>query len=179
MTAWAWVPGEWGLAYWLGLAFQIPSVLSCMLALGVLVRAVALRAKPGRDARGALGQGAADRSYPVLSAWAAVYAGAGVLLGWILLFDTFALLPVAVYTWGFAPTAFMLVCALALLPWVVAGAGVWRASGAWQVGAAVALFGLSRWPSGNVWDAVLDPWLWLLLNVYALRAVTRSWGSRR
>ena len=104
--------------------------------------------------------------------------GAGVLLGWVLLFDTFALLPVPVYAWGFGPAAFLLVCALALLPLVAAGAGVWRASGAWQVAAAVALFGLSRWPSGNVWDAVLDPWLWLLLNGYALRAVARSWGSR-
>ena len=177
-AAWAWVPGEWGLAYWLGLAFQIPSVLSCVLAIGVLVRAFALRTMPGRDASGVMGPGAADRSYPDLSAWAAVYLGAGVLLGWILLFDTFALLPVPVYAWGFGSAAFLLVCALALLPWVVAGAGVWRASGAWQVAAAVALFGVSRWPSGNVWDAVLDPWLWLVLNAYALRAVARQWGSR-
>ena len=177
-AAWAWVPGEWGLAYWLGLAFQIPSVLSCVLALGVLVRTFALRTMPGHDASGVMGPGAADRSYPDLSAWAAVYVGAGVLLGWVLLFDTFALFPVPVYAWGFGPAAFLLVCALALLPWVMAGAGVWRASGAWQVAAAVALFGVSRWPSGNVWDAVLDPWLWLLLNGYALRAVARSWGSR-
>ena len=177
-AAWAWVPGEWGLAYWLGLAFQIPSVLSCVLAIGVLVRAFALRTMPGRDASGVMGPGAADRSYPDLSAWAAVYMGAGVLLGWVLLLDTFALLPVPVYAWGFGSAAFLLVCALALLPWVVAGAGVWRASGVWQVAVAVALFGVSRWPSGNVWDAVLDPWLWLLLNVYALRAVARSWGSR-
>ena len=178
-AAWAWVPGEWGLAYWLGLAFQIPSVLSCVLAIGVLVRAYALRARLVPEARGAMGHGVADGRQDGLRAWAAVYMGAGVLLGWVLLFDTFALLPVAVYAWGFGPAAFLLVCALALLPWVVAGAGVWRASGAWQVAAAVALFGVSRWPSGNVWDAVLDPWLWLLLNVYALRAVARSWGSRR
>ena len=178
-AAWAWVPGEWGLAYWLGLAFQIPSVLSCVLAIGVLVRAYALRARLVPEARGAMGHGVADGRQDGLRAWAAVYMGAGVLLGWVLLFDTFALLPVAVYAWGFGSAAFLLVCALALLPWVMAGAGVWRASGAWQVAAAVALFGVSRWPSGNVWDAVLDPWLWLLLNVYALRAVARSWGSRR
>ena len=178
-AAWAWVPGEWGLAYWLGLAFQIPSVLSCVLAIGVLVRAFARRTMPGRDASGVTGPGAADLSYEGLRAWAAVYVGAGMLLGWVLLLDTFALLPVPVYAWGFGPAAFLLVCALALLPWVAAGAAVWRASGAWQVAAAVALFGVSRWPSGNVWDAVLDPWLWLLLNVYALRAVARSWDSRR
>lgn len=178
VAAWAWAPGEWGLAYWLGLAFQTPSLLSCVLALGVVARAVALRTKPVREASGALGPGVADRPYEGIRAWAAVYVGAGVLLGWVLLFDTFALLPVAVYAWGFAPTAFVLVCALALLPWVVAGAGVWRASGAWQVAAAIAVFGLSRWPSGNVWDALLDPWLWLVLNGYALRALARQWGRR-
>ena len=177
-AAWAWVPGEWGLAYWLGLAFQIPSVLSCVLAIGVLVRAFALRARPVPEARGAMGHGVADGRQGGLRAWAAVYVGAGVLLGWILLLDTFALLPVPVYAWGFGSAAFLLVCALALLPWVVAGAGAWRASGVWQVGVAVALFALSRWPSGNVWDALLDPWLWLVLNGYALRAAVRSWGSR-
>jgi hypothetical protein len=178
VAAWAWVPGEWGLAYWLGLAFQIPSVLSCVLALGVFVRAFALRARPVLEARGALGHGVADGRQDGLRAWAAVYVGAGVLLGWILLLDTFALLPVPVYAWGFESAAFLLVCALALLPWVVAGAGAWRASGVWQVAAAIALFGLWRWPSGNVWDALLDPWLWLVLNGYALRAAARSWGSR-
>jgi hypothetical protein len=178
VAAWAWVPGEWGLAYWLGLAFQIPSVLSCVLALWVLARAYALRARPVPEARGALGHGVADGRQDGLRAWAAVYVGAGVLLGWILLFDTFALLPVPVYAWGFGSAAFLLVCALALLPWVMAGAGAWRASGVWQVGVAVALFGVSRWPSGNVWDAVLDPWLWLVLNVYALRTAVRSWRSR-
>jgi len=179
LAAWAWVPGEWGLAYWLGLAFQIPSVLSCVLALWVLARAFALRARPVPEARGAMGHGVADGRQDGLRAWAAVYVGAGVLLGWILLLDTFALLPVPVYAWGFGSAAFLLVCALALLPWVVAGAGAWRASGVWQVAAAIALFGLWRWPSGNVWDALLDPWLWLVLNGYALRAAARSWGSRR
>ena len=178
VAVWAWVPGEWGLAYWLGLAFQIPSVLSCVLALGVLARAYALRARPVPEARGAMGHGVADGRQDGLRAWAAVYVGAGVLLGWILLLDTFALLPVPVYAWGFESAAFLLVCGLVLLPWVVAGAGAWRASGVWQVGVAVALFGLWRWPSGNVWDALLDPWLWLVLNGYALRAAVRFRGSR-
>jgi hypothetical protein len=139
VAAWAWVPGEWGLAYWLGLAFQIPSVLSCVLALGVLVRAFALRARPVPEAPGAVGHGVSDGRQNGLGSWAAVYVGAGVLLGWILLLDTFALLPVPVYAWGFESGAFLLVCVLALLPWVVAGAGAWRASGVWQVAAANSL----------------------------------------
>jgi hypothetical protein len=162
LAAWAWVPGPWGLAYWLGLAFQIPSLLSCLLAVSVVQRAVV----GGTHAGGERGR------------WAAPYVGAGVLLGWILLLDTFALLPASVYAWGFGPGAFVVVCALALLPWVAAGPGVLRASGAWQVGLALVVFGLWRWPSGNVWDAVLDPCLWLVLNGMALRAASRRWRSR-
>ena len=168
LAAWSWVPGEWGLAYWLGLAFQIPSLLSCVLAIGVLMRAFVPRAGPG----------SADYRNEGPRAWAAVLLGAGVLLGWILLLDAFALFPMAVYAWGFAPTAFLVVCALALVPWVAAGASVWHASPVWQVGVAIAMFGLSRWPSGNVWDALLDPWLWLVLNALALRAVVRWWAGR-
>jgi hypothetical protein len=43
---------------------------------------------------------------------------------------------------------------------------------------ALVVFGLWRWPSGNVWDAVLDPCLWLVLNGMALRAASRRWRSR-
>jgi hypothetical protein len=164
LAAWAWVPGPWGLAYWLGLAFQMPSLVSCLLAVSVVQRAVAC--------------GAQDRASAERDPRAAMYVGAGVLLGWVLMLDTFALLPVSVYAWGFGAGAFMVVCALALLPWVVQGLSAWRASGVWQVGVALALFGLWRWPSGNVWDALLDPWLWLVLNGVALRAAARLWYLR-
>jgi len=174
VAAWAWLPGPWGLAYWLGLAFQIPSLLSCALALAVLQRAWWRHEK-----QGVMGLGFADRPHHNLRVWAEVYLGAGVLLGWILLFDTFALFPVSVYAWGFESAAFLLVFALTLLPWVVSGSGIWRVGSAWPAGFAAALFGLGRWPSGNVWDAMLDPWLWLLLNGYALRAAVGHWRSRR
>jgi hypothetical protein len=35
----------------------------------------------------------------------------------------------------------------------------------------VLLFVLLRLPTGNVWDAVLDPWLWLGLHWVLLRGV--------
>ena len=41
--------------------------------------------------------------------------------------------------------------------------------------AALLVFTLTRWPSGNVWDAVLDPWLWLLALGSVLR---RLWRHR-
>ena len=184
VAAWAWVPGVWGLAYWLGLAFQTPSLVAGLLALSVVARdarvvGILQRAWTLRLGSPAPGLALAARPRDGLCAWAAIYLGAGVVLGWVLLLDTLALLPVSVYAWGFQPGAFMLVCGLALLPWVLTGAVAWRARGVWQVCAAVALFGLWRWPSGNVWGAVLDPWLWLVLNGYALRAATRRWRNRQ
>ena len=28
------------------------------------------------------------------------------------------------------------------------------------------LFALTRWPTGNLWDALIDPWLWIALLVF-------------
>jgi hypothetical protein len=35
------------------------------------------------------------------------------------------------------------------------------------------LFAATRLPTGNVWDAILDPWLWLLLQLVLLRRLLR------
>jgi hypothetical protein len=35
----------------------------------------------------------------------------------------------------------------------------------------LAVFVLLRLPTGNLWDALLDPWLWVALHVLALRRV--------
>jgi hypothetical protein len=35
------------------------------------------------------------------------------------------------------------------------------------------VFGIWRLPTGNAWDAVLDPWLWLVLQGYLVRAAWR------
>lgn len=180
-AVWAWVPGTWGLVYWLHLAFQTPSLVTGLLALSVVARYAGVSGVLRRvwPVRGGLQQpdpAVAAESAHGFRTWSALYLGAGVVLGWVLSLDTIALLPGSVYAWGFQPSAFILVCGLASLPWVLAGAVAWRARGVWQLGAAVALFGLWRWPSGNVWDALLDPWLWFVLNGYALRAAARYCG---
>ncbi len=150
LAVWAWVPGDWGISYWLGLSFQIPSLVSGLLAITVLVQTPKQRSV---------------RASP----WELVYAiGAGVL-GWVLLLDTFAVFPVSIYAWGFEPGLYAGLWALALLPWVVSGRAAWRARGPWQLCAALLFFGVVRWPSGNAWDAVLDPWLWLVLQAFAVR----------
>ena len=153
MAAWAWLPGPGGVAYWLGLAFQAPS------ATGVLLCAALLRfSDPPQPSGGLL-------------LW---QAGLAALLGWALLLDSFAVLPMQLYAWGFSPAALFLVVLLAMLPWVFGGHmsqhSLMAAYGVVPLAALV--FVVWRLPSGNVWDAVLDPWVWVALQVWLLK---RGW----
>ena len=155
LAAWAWVPGSAGAAYWLGLAFQAPSagsVALCALLLGARLRG-------------------ADGTPPQVDNMVLVLAAMGVLTGWVLLLDSFAMLPLQLYAWGFSPAALGLVVLVALLPWV-AGTVVSRRS-RWVAGlvvlVAALVFAVWRLPTGNVWDAVLDPWLWLVLQGWLVK----------
>lgn len=162
---WALLPGPWSAAYWLGLAFQAPS--------GVLALACAWwgwRALGCAGAAGVLPPRA--RTLP----WEAGLVPAGLLLGWALLLDTFAQWPVALYPLGFETEALAAVLGLALLPlWQPGAAG--RVT-AWLVPLALAVYVALRLPTGNVFDAVLDPWLWLALHGMALRWVYRRRRAR-
>jgi hypothetical protein len=104
-----------------------------------------------------------------------------VLLGYALLLDTFAVLPISLplYVWGFSPALLIGLVVLALLPWVVRGglaAGGVAAN--WIVPSALLLFAATRLPTGNLWDALMDPWLWLLLHGLLIRRLLRSWRAR-
>lgn len=148
-------PGSQSPAFWLGLAFQAPSLGAGWIAGVVLLRVCA---------RGAAAQRAAEL-LTQLKAWAVPAMG----LGWVLLLDSFALWPVALYPLGFGVGAWWLLLALPGLPWAWHG-GPWRAhaaSAGW--GLLLLAFALLRLPSGNVWDAVLDPWLWLLAQLVGVR----------
>jgi hypothetical protein len=97
----------------------------------------------------------------------------GAALGWVLLLDTFAVLPVQLYAWGFSPAAVALVVLATALPWAISLRGPLDPL-AWTAPLAVALFVLLRLPTGNVWDAVLDPWLWVVLQVI----LVQRWRAR-
>lgn len=146
---WVWAPGGYSPAYWLGLVFQAPSGVTVLLCAGLLVeRRVGTRPSVAP----------VDRAGLVLAILA-------VLLGWALLLDTFALLPVQLYAWGFSPLAAGLVAVAALLPWVLAQRPLRGTD--WRMGVvplAVLILVVWRLPSGNAWDAVLDPCLWLVLH---------------
>ncbi len=173
LTLW---PGPVSPAYWLGLAFQSPSLLTgwlCGLALWRYGASAAWQAHLLPQSPGTV-LGTAG-PWPRHLCWLAVLA---VLTGWLLLLDTLALThslwPHSVYAWGFgAPALWLLlglVAGLALLRYTrAAGSLLLLATG----------FALARLPSGNLWDAVLDPWLWLWLHGALLRQLWLWWRLRQ
>ena len=163
---WVALPGSASLAYWLAQAFQMPSLSSAALGLAYLWRV--WRGQPRAGAGDGVRAATACQLMRSLR-WLAV------LLGWLLLLDLLALLPVALYGWGFGTPALAAVCVLLLAGWQRWGAE--PAARPWLALAAVVLllFVLTRWPSGNLWDALLDPLLWLGLQLRWLWA----WRGRR
>ena len=148
---WALLPGATSPAYWLGLAFQTPSLMTMLIC------------------SAGLWQGLCQPEPTLLldkrtfERWSLL----GIALGWLLLLDTLALLPGSLYRWGFSPIATLLVAACAGVLWSTASFEAenkhhWTAGLPWL---AVALFVLTRLPNGNVWDALIDPWLWAVLQL--------------
>lgn len=169
LALWAWVPGPYSMAYWLGLVFQTPSAVTVLLCAGWLWERPRTARAVGVDGVLEAPRGQACAARPVLA-----LAALGVLLGWALLLDSLALLPLQLYAWGFSPAASAGLLLAALLPWVLAGrssqSGGWRL---WVVPVAVLVHALWRLPTGNVFDAVLDPLLWLVLQAWLLRQTVR------
>lgn len=180
VMAWTLWPGPASPAYWLGLALQTPSLMTAVMGLAWL--ADHARRSPG------VGGLAAEPGGPVLKILAAV----GVGLGWILLLDTLAWLPVSVYAWGFSSATFAGIVLFILLLWLVGGAEGGNQKAKEKSKAAPArmafclplsvltLFVLTRLPTGNVWDALLDPWLWIALQLgWLINAAHRLLARRR
>lgn len=162
LLVWTSLPGPVSPAYWLGLVFQAPSLMSVALCLGCVLDR--FRRRQGR----ACGIAALDpRALKTLLVL-------GIALGWLLLIDTLAWLPVSVYAWGFAPAAFAAMLVLAALLWLLRGSLV-----STLPFVVLTLFALSRLPTGNLWDALIDPLLWLALQLGWLVSVWRRWTLAR
>jgi hypothetical protein len=150
-------------AHWLGLAFQSPSltsVLLCQVYLGMR-----WWQRNGPTTR---------QPTQVDSAWL-VLAGAGVLLGWALLVDMLTWWPVSLYAWGFSPLAVALVCALTVGLWLAWGSCASGTAMSAALACVVSVFVVTRLPSGNLWDALLDPWLWVALHVWLALRLRHWW----
>ncbi len=150
---WCLWPGPWSPTYWLGLAFRAPSLVSATLCGWFLLRQLLPSARM------------ATRSE-------AEWVFGGIVLGWLLLLDTFARWPVSLYVVGFSPMLTGLMALIACLPWLKRAAPT---STTWAGLGVLLVYGLLRLPTGNLWDAVLDPWLWIGLHGVGLRLLWRRW----
>ena len=163
---WVLLPGAWSPAWWLGLAFQQPSHVTVLVCAGF----VFIGSRQGAS----IGQGPLRApSKPVLTTARAL----ALVLGAVLLADMFILLPFSLYRWGFSSFAFGLLLAVGLLVWLAARSETSRRD-AQLACAALALFALTRLPSGNVFDALIDPWLWMVLLARSLQLGYRTLKSR-
>lgn len=155
------LPGVWSPAYWLGLAFQMPSLM--MLALALHALNLAFDA-PARNAWAyAFRQPSPGGLLNTLTGVALLLS----VLGWVLLLDVLAWWPVALYPVGFHGLTFLVLTALALVPWVLWGRHT-HLAWLWVL-AVLLVFELTRWPTGNVWSALLDPLLWVWCQLWLLR----------
>lgn len=149
------LPGELSPAWWLGLAFQYPS--------GLLVGCCALRLY--------------ERWHGIRRSRAMPHTLAGVLVvcGTLLYLDTFGLLARGFYHAGFWPTLAPAVAALGAAACALAIVRGHARSPASAMLGAIALFSLLRLPTGNLWDAMLDPLLcgWAVFTL-AAGAVRKS-----
>lgn len=152
LLLWCLLPGLLSPAYWLGLALRAPSGLLAMLCAWGLLR----HYRP---------QTSVSAPLQAVRSWAWPLA----VLGWVLLLDTFTLAPFSVYAWGYAPWLLGALAFVGLLPALLRDQ---RAMPALWIGVLLLHFML-RLPTGNAWDAVLDPALWIWLQLDALRRLRR------
>jgi branched-subunit amino acid transport protein len=92
----------------------------------------------------------------------------------VLALDTFALFDIALYAIGFTPYAVLAALFFAcLLQLISARSGHAQNTRHHRELAAIVLIAtlvhlLLRLPTGNMWDALLDPWLWVIAHVVAV-----------
>lgn len=153
------LPGAASPAYWLTLVFQYPSGLLVGFSI------VSLSARwHGRTARFAMPAGLA---LPL------------ALAGLVLYLDAFGLLALGLYAGGFgAGFAPLLACVAAVASAFAIARGRAPASAA-AVLIGVLPYSLLRLPSGNLWDALLDPLLWSWAIGSVVVAAVRQRAARK
>lgn len=165
LFVWVMLPGPVSPAFWLGQAFQMPSlmtILVCGVYLVLILKTGSFRVSDPAQGR-------------VLQ-WTSL---CGIVLGWLLLLDTFAVFPLSLYSAGFSPAATGVAALLAALPWMIFGPQhPWRVV-SYLLGVVLLLYVLLRLPTGNLWDALLDPLLWIALQlswlVRGVRRINAAW----
>jgi hypothetical protein len=173
-----------GWTAYAALAFQTPSNVTC---LGCLVWACWGSVHSDTAAVAAQLQSTSASVHRARNGWSQLpwLSLAGVALGWALWLDTFNRWPsvlgnVPFYAWGFGLPALVLVSVLlwAYAAWMTRATGP-LTRGVHMVAGALCVFALTRWPTGNVWDALLDPWLWAACHVQGFKGCVSVWRASR
>ena len=171
------LPNEWSPSWWIGLAFQTPSLTLqglCGLYLYQHLKVQVGTTMPLTDST----TPAAQARWPLSLLFVAIVAG------WVLALDTFALFDIALYAIGFTPYAVLAALFFAcLLQLISARSGHAQSTRHYRELAAIVLIAtlvhlLLRLPTGNLWDALLDPWLWVIAHGLAIYVVLRKTRSR-
>jgi hypothetical protein len=171
------LPSDWSPSWWLGLAFQTPSLTLQGLCGLYLYQQLFLQA----DAEVPL----PDSSTPTArTTWPLGLLLAVIVAGWIFALDTFAFFDISLYAIGFTPYAVLAALFFAcLLQLISARSGHAQPTRHYRQLAAIVLIAtivhlLLRLPTGNMWDALLDPWLWLMAHGLAIYLVLKKIQSR-
>ena len=152
------LPNEASLAYWVGLALQWPS--GALIGLCLIKLHSAWQGKPESTAMP-----------PSLAVLIALTGGALYLdaIGWI---------SQGFYYWGFSPYGAPLTALFLAVTCSVAAVRGHARPQALALLLALVIFAVLRLPTGNLWDALLDPvlWAWALVS---LGSRCRRWWTRR
>ncbi len=157
IAIWVAMPGDLGGHYWLGLAFQAPSIVTALLSVVWLVLLVSPRWAQHYERAFSLSQARALN-------WL------GVMIGWVLLADTLGVFAGSLYSWGFSALAPAVAIFALAMPWALTGR-LWTDEGSWIAVIAVVLFAVLQLPTGNVFDALIDPWLWIAFHIAAYKSL--------
>ena len=171
------LPNEWSPSWWLGLAFQTPSLTLqglCGLYLYQHLKVQAGTTMP-----------LTDSTTPAVHArWPLSLLLVAIVAGWVLALDTFEFFDLALYAIGFTPYAVLAALFFAcLLQLISARSGHAQSTRHYRELAAIVLIAtlahlLLRLPTGNLWDALLDPWLWVIAHGLAIYVGLRKTRSR-
>lgn len=170
-------PSTRGWTAYLALAFQTPSLVSVVWAITYSWRVWQKRTE--------------HVNVVIIPCIDLPLALCGVLLGWALWLDTLNLLPAVfniqlqLFDLGFSNNMLWSVCGLIGLLGSLAHYRTTRAQRSRQtacvissqanmfvynwVAIALLLFTITRWPTGNLWDAVLDIWVWFSCHIVLIR----------
>lgn len=171
------LPNDWSPSWWFGLAFQTPSLVLQGLCAAYLYQQFTTQTNTPILAT--------DTTPPAVPrGWPIGLLSVAIIAGWLLALDTFAVFNISLYAIGFTPYAILAALFFAcLLQLISARSEHAQRTRHYRDLAAITLIAivvhlLLRLPTGNMWDALLDPWLWIVAHAMAIFRLLKKMQSR-